>query len=105
MAMRVIFFTARFFEADDGILHARMFAPLGGIPEDPATGSAATALGALLAELAPVSDGKFDFAIHQGDDMGRPSRLHVTVTKVTGRTDPPILTGSCVPVITGVLNL
>lgn len=94
-----------FFEADDGILHARMFAPLGGIPEDPATGSAATALGALLAELAPVSDGKFDFAIHQGDDMGRPSRLHVTVAKVAGRTDPPILTGSCVPVITGVLTL
>ena len=82
-----------------------MFAPLGGIPEDSATGSAATALGALLAELDPVSDGKFDFAIHQGDDMGRPSRLHVTVTKLAGRTDPAILTGSCVPVITGVLTL
>lgn len=94
-----------FFEADDGILHARMFAPLSGIPEDSATGSAATALGALLAELNPVSNGKFDFTIHQGDDMGRPSRLHVTVTKVAGRTDPPILTGSCVPVITGVLSL
>ena len=104
--MRVIFFSLLiFFEANDGILHARMFAPLGGIPEDPATGSAATTLGALLAELAPVNDGKFDFAIHQGDDMGRPSRLHVTVTKVMGQTDPPILTGSCVPVITGVLSL
>ena len=52
MAVKVIFFTVVFFEADDGILHARMFAPTGGIPEDPATGSAATALGALLAELA-----------------------------------------------------
>ena len=82
-----------------------MFAPLGGIPEDPATGSAATALGALMAELDPVSDGKFDFVIHQGDDMGRPSQLHVTVKKVGGRTNPPVLTGSCVPVITGVLTL
>ena len=94
-----------FFEADDGVLHARMFAPLGGIPEDPATGSAATALGALLAELHPATDKQFSFTIHQGDDMGRPSRLHVEVTKAAGRTDPPILTGSCVPVITGVFAL
>ena len=90
-----------FFEADDGILHTRVFAPLGGIPEDPATGSAATALGALLAELDPVSDYQFNFCIHQGDDMGRPSRLHVAVNKLAGRTGPPILTGSCVPVIKG----
>jgi trans-2,3-dihydro-3-hydroxyanthranilate isomerase len=94
-----------FFEADDGVLHARMFAPLGGIPEDPATGSAATALGALLAELDPATDKQFSFTIHQGDDMGRPSRLHVEVTKAAGKTAPPILTGSCIPVITGVFAL
>ena len=82
-----------------------MFAPLGGIPEDPATGSAATALGALLAELDPATDKQFSFTIHQGDDMGRPSRLHVKVTKVAGKTAPPILTGSCIPVIKGVFTL
>lgn len=94
-----------FFEADDGILHTRMFAPLGGIPEDPATGSAATALGALLAELDAATNGQFSFNIHQGDDMGRPSRLHVAVKKAAGITNPPILTGSCVPVIRGTFAL
>ena len=94
-----------FFEADDGILHTRMFAPLGGIPEDPATGSAATSLGALLAELNSASEGQFNFSVHQGDDMGRPSRLHVTVRKSAGKTDYPILTGSCVPVIKGAFSL
>ena len=53
---------------DEG-LHARMFAPLEGIPEDPATGSAAAALAALLSEL----EGPQDLTIRQGDEMGRPS--------------------------------
>ena len=57
------------------ILHARMFAPLDNIPEDPATGSACATLGALLAEL----EGKdMTLRIHQGDDMGRPSVIGVT---------------------------
>ena len=58
---------------DEGdVIHARMFAPLDGIPEDPATGSAAAPLAALLCKWrgAPV-----DITIHQGDDMGRPSRI------------------------------
>lgn len=66
---------AQFAWVDEGdILHGRMFAPLDGVPEDPATGSAAAALGALLADLrsAPVA-----FTLHQGDDMGRPSRIEV----------------------------
>ena len=51
-----------------------MFAPLDNIPEDPATGSAAAALGALLASLdgAPVT-----LDIAQGVEMGRPSRIRV----------------------------
>ncbi|GAA6207623.1 PhzF family phenazine biosynthesis protein [Cognatishimia sp. WU-CL00825] len=51
-------------------VHARMFAPLDNIYEDPATGSACAALGALLQHL-----GKTDLhlTIHQGEDMGRHS--------------------------------
>jgi trans-2,3-dihydro-3-hydroxyanthranilate isomerase len=56
-------------------LRARMFAPLEGVPEDPATGSANAALGALLASLAP--SGRVSLRIGQGDEMGRPSRLLV----------------------------
>lgn len=62
------------FVRDGERLHMRMFAPLDGVPEDPATGSAAAALGALLCadEGAPVT-----LSIHQGEDIGRPSLIHV----------------------------
>jgi trans-2,3-dihydro-3-hydroxyanthranilate isomerase len=60
---------------DGGRVRMRMFAPLDNIPEDPATGSAAAALGALLAQIegAPVT-----LDITQGIEMGRPSRIGVT---------------------------
>lgn len=54
-------------------LNARMFAPQSGIMEDPATGSAAAALGALLATRAVGQQ----FLIRQGVAMGRPSEIHV----------------------------
>ncbi len=59
---------------DGSSIALRMFAPLDNIPEDPATGSAAAALGALLAALdgAPVT-----LDIAQGVEMGRPSRILV----------------------------
>lgn len=49
---------------------ARMFAPLANIPEDPATGSAAATLAALLHETHNTAQ---TLTIHQGDDMGRAS--------------------------------
>jgi trans-2,3-dihydro-3-hydroxyanthranilate isomerase len=55
-------------------VQARMFAPLDNIPEDPATGSACATLGALLADI----EGRdVDLAIHQGVQMGRPSRIGI----------------------------
>lgn len=72
-----------------GEIHARMFAPLDNTPEDPATGSAAATLAALLAEAR----GRFSGTVRQGDDMGRPSVIqvsaepgHVTVTGHAVRT-------------------
>ena len=58
-------------------LHARMFAPGLDVMEDPATGSAATALGAYLAMHGRVTDGTSTWVIHQGAEMGRPSRIEV----------------------------
>ncbi|PSL20726.1 PhzF family phenazine biosynthesis protein [Shimia abyssi] len=55
---------------DGNTIHARMFAPLDNIPEDPATGSACATLGALLTEVMGTDQ---TLTIHQGDDMGRPS--------------------------------
>ena len=59
---------------DGGAIRARMFAPLAGIPEDPATGSAACALAALLLSRTDLREHRL--TIRQGAEMGRPSLLH-----------------------------
>jgi trans-2,3-dihydro-3-hydroxyanthranilate isomerase len=43
--------------------HARMFAPRAGVPEDPATGSAAAAFAGMLVRFAPPADGDHVFGI------------------------------------------
>lgn len=65
-------------------LHARLFGMALGIIEDPATGSAAVALGALLASRAPARTGLLEWTIEQGVDMGRPSRLDLEAEKRDG---------------------
>ena len=66
---------------DEFDVRARMFAPLDGVPEDPATGSANAALSALLASLDPKPDGELRYRIAQGVEMGRPSVLEARVEK------------------------
>jgi trans-2,3-dihydro-3-hydroxyanthranilate isomerase len=57
--------------------HVRMFAPDAGVPEDPATGSAAAALGGYLGFRA--EEGTHRWTLEQGLEMGRPSSLELTV--------------------------
>jgi trans-2,3-dihydro-3-hydroxyanthranilate isomerase len=59
--------------------HARMFAPSVGVPEDPATGSAAAAFAAAFMDFENPQDGTHTFVIEQGDTMGRPSRITVSL--------------------------
>jgi len=62
-------------------VHCRMFAPGLGVPEDPATGSAAGALGAYLVKhkiVTPI-DGVADIAVEQGLEIDRPSRIDVQI--------------------------
>jgi trans-2,3-dihydro-3-hydroxyanthranilate isomerase len=66
-------------------IHARMFFPLGGIVEDPATGSAAVALASLLALLSPLDDLDLSPRVGQGEDMGRPSLLLTRAVKRAGK--------------------
>jgi trans-2,3-dihydro-3-hydroxyanthranilate isomerase len=84
-------------EGAGGTIHARMFAPLDGIPEDPATGSAAAPLAAILCadRGEPQS-----LTIHQGYDMGRPSQIHL-------KAEPGRVTvaGSAVRTMSGKLIL
>lgn len=60
--------------------HARNPFPPGGVVEDPATGAAAAALGAYLAVQDALPPDR-QFRIRQGEDMGRPSLLSVTVPR------------------------
>lgn len=63
---------------------ARMFAPAIGIPEDPATGSAAAALPGYLGPTAAES-GTLRWVVEQGVEMGRPSRIQVACDLADGR--------------------
>ncbi|HYD51384.1 MAG TPA: PhzF family phenazine biosynthesis protein [Gemmatimonadaceae bacterium] len=67
-------------------IRARMFAPLIGVPEDPATGSACAALGGYLATRdATTRDGTKRWVIEQGFEMGRPSIVELEVDREGGR--------------------
>lgn len=67
------------------VFNARDPFPVGGVVEDPATGAAAAALGGYLRDAGLVQ-APFDFVIHQGVAMGRPSRLDVHVPGTGGIT-------------------
>ena len=54
-----------------------MFAPADGVPEDPATGSAAGPLACHLLRHGAIGPGT-ELAISQGASIGRPSTLYAT---------------------------
>lgn len=64
--------------ASDTAFHVRDPFPVGGVVEDPATGAAAAAFGAYLRELALVPE-TVELTLRQGEDMGRPGTLTVTL--------------------------
>jgi trans-2,3-dihydro-3-hydroxyanthranilate isomerase len=86
-------------------IQARMFAPLYGVPEDPATGSANVALVGLLASLRPEGYLRLDLRIAQGVDMGRPSLLEAAAEKAGGRISGLWIGGRCVPVMRGTIEV
>lgn len=91
-------------EADDAAYHARMFAPNAGIPEDPATGSAAAALPGQIALAGALNEGTHRWLIEQGFEMQRPSRIHVTVDVAGGAVAAVRVGGEAVLVMRGQLD-
>lgn len=86
-------------------IQCRMFAPLHGIPEDPATGGANIALVGLLAHFRPEADLTLSKTIGQGFDMGRPSILEGSAVKKAGRVVDTWIGGRCVPMLQGTIDL
>jgi len=91
--------------ADDFDLRARMFAPLDGVPEDPATGSANCALAALLSHYDAAAGGAFRWRIAQGVEMGRPSVLEARTEKRDGVVVEARIGGLSVLVSEGIIHL
>lgn len=78
----------------------RMFAPADGVPEDPATGSAAGPLACWLGRhgLAPLGT---ELVISQGAELGRPSTLHARADGRGGLVERVEVGGAAVIVARG----
>lgn len=85
-------------------IRARMFAPLAGVPEDPATGSANCALVSLLTHLEPGEDLQCEWAITQGVEMGRRSLLFGRTTRQNSEVRTWIA-GHCERVFSGSVEI
>jgi trans-2,3-dihydro-3-hydroxyanthranilate isomerase len=84
--------------------HARMFAPSYGVPEDPATGSAAAAFAGVLTRFSGLQDGRHEFAIEQGYEMGRPSLIRLGLTLAGGKLVGASVGGGAVTVTEGTIE-
>jgi len=91
-------------EREDADVHARVFVPGLSVPEDPATGSAATALGAYLAARDTRADGTLRWVVEQGIEMERPSLLEIVVEKTGGDIQSVKVGGETVMVSEGQIE-
>jgi len=81
----------------------RMFAPDAGVPEDPATGSAAAAFAGWLACYAPQATSRSDFTLLQGEEIGHPSRIDLRIHREGDRVTEVRVGGTSVMVSQGTL--
>lgn len=94
-------FSLHLYARDGDAIRARMFAPLAGTNEDPATGSANAPLAALL--LSRLGANRAQFTVRQGVEMGRPSLLEVTAYRSEDGIRATVA-GRCVPVFKGEIQ-
>ena len=85
-------------------IQARVFAPLDGVVEDPATGSANCALAALLSHHRSERDGEFSWCVFQGIELGRRSVLRIRARKENGCVVASWVGGTCVMVSEGWID-
>ena len=86
-------------------VHARMFAPSFGIVEDPATGAAAAAFAGVALEFERPEDGEHILVIEQGIEMGRPSKIVLTMDVASGLLASVSIGGEAVIVSRGEIEV
>jgi len=91
-------------KTDGADIQARVFAPLDGVAEDPATGSANCALAALLSHHRSERDGEFSWCVFQGIELGRRSVLRIRARKENGCVVASWVGGTCVMVSEGWID-
>lgn len=87
----------------DSAFHARMFAGHVGLVEDPATGSAAAAFAGAVQHFDRPADGTHSYWIEQGVEMGRPSRIRLSLDIDRGMLSDARIGGNAVKVAEGVI--
>jgi trans-2,3-dihydro-3-hydroxyanthranilate isomerase len=92
-------------EGPDVDVRVRMWAPGSGVPEDPATGSAAAALGGYLSKAEGSAEATLAWTVEQGIEIGRPSLLYVEADRAGGTTSAVRVGGSAVPVSRGTMHV
>lgn len=85
--------------------HVRMFAPQVGVPEDPATGSAAVGLAGLVHRFDGLPDGTHRRVVEQGYEMSRPSQIVLTLVVAGGKLVTVRIGGSAVRVSEGTIEV
>ncbi len=85
--------------------HARMFAPDFGIVEDPATGAAVATFPGSLLEYNQLEDKEYTWCIEQGYEMGRPSKINLTVEIDKSLIKKVKISGEAVLFMQGTFNL
>lgn len=85
--------------------HVRMFAPDVGVPEDPATGSAAVCFAGVIAKFDALPDGLHRRAIEQGYEMGRPSGIELSLQIDGGKLATVRIGGHAVRVAEGEIEV
>jgi trans-2,3-dihydro-3-hydroxyanthranilate isomerase len=75
-----VFTTDRAGSSDSATTYSRMFAPMLGVVEDPATGSASGPLGSYLVRHSLVTPAQAGSILNlQGVKLGRPSWIHISI--------------------------
>jgi trans-2,3-dihydro-3-hydroxyanthranilate isomerase len=85
--------------------HVRMFAPDVGVPEDPATGSAAVCFAGVITKLDELPDGVHRRPIEQGYEMGRPSLISLALQIEGGKLVSVRIGGHAVRVAEGTIEV
>lgn len=92
-------------DGEDASFRSRMFAPGGGIPEDPATGSATALLARQLLISDKLKDGKHRFILEQGYEMKRPSDLILEADVAQGDLTEVRIGGQAVRISAGTITV